>query len=284
MGSFLASQNPYFLLAAALLAAGIGAAAAILRMLTITGAIAAAVVGFLTFGLGGAPFAVPLLTFFITSSLLSKVGKARKAASAGRYEKSSIRDAGQVLANGSVPAALAVWFAFSHNQRQSYLIFLAALAAVNADTWATELGGMVSARPWLVTTFKKVDPGTSGGVTLGGLAAALAGAFVIALSAWFAWPAASKILLWRIDAPELLCVTWAGFVAAYADSVLGATVQAQYKCTRCGQIVERKEHCGVKTKQCRGVGCMNNDAVNLAASACGAVFGWALLQFFAYPL
>src|SRR5205085_5277320 len=192
----MAHFNTTFLLAAALLAGGVAVSAAILRMLTAAGAVAAFIIGSLTFGLGGAPFAIPLLTFFISSSLLSQIGKARKAGQNSRYEKSSVRDAGQVLANGAVPAALAVVFAFSAYSRQTYLLYLAALAAVNADTWATEIGGMSSARPWLVTTFRKVDPGTSGAVSIAGLAAAMAGALVIAASAWFAWPAGSKLLLW----------------------------------------------------------------------------------------
>jgi len=280
----LAGHSPTFLVVAALLAGGVATSAAIMRMLTFSGALAAFVVGFCTFGLGGASFAVPLLAFFISSSILSQLGGSRKAGSNSRYEKPAVRDAGQVLANGFVPAILAVWFATTQNTREVYLLYLAALAAVNADTWATEIGGLTKARPWLVTTFRKVDPGTSGAVTIGGLAAALIGALFIAMSAWLVWPVKSSELAWRIDAPEILCITWAGFVAAYADSLLGASVQAQYRCVRCGAIVERREHCGVAAPPAGGVHWVTNDVVNLAASAAGVGFGWALLQFFAYPL
>ena len=51
-----------------------------------------------------------------------------------------------------------------------------ALAAVNADTWSTELGVLSSGRPRLITSLKPVEKGTSGGVSLVGTLAALAGA------------------------------------------------------------------------------------------------------------
>ena len=49
-----------------------------MRWLTPSGAASTFVVGAVVFGMGGGKFAVPLLTFFLTSSLLSKIGKSRK--------------------------------------------------------------------------------------------------------------------------------------------------------------------------------------------------------------
>ena len=77
--------------------------------------------------------------------------------------------------------------AFSPVTRHWMLLYLAALAAVNADTWATEIGGLAKARPWLVTTFKPVAPGTSGGVTWLGLLSALLGAAFIVFMGWLIW-------------------------------------------------------------------------------------------------
>src|SRR4030067_642568 len=58
-----------------------------------------------------------------------------------------------------------------------------ALAAVNADTWATEVGVLARRCPWRLTDGRQVEPGTSGAVTLEGLMASIAGAAVIGLNA-----------------------------------------------------------------------------------------------------
>src|SRR5579862_756340 len=96
------------LIIAAGLAAGIGVVAAAARLLSFSGAVAAFAIGFVVFGFGGLPFAVPLLVFFFSSSLLSHLGKKRKAAARVRFSKGSTRDAAQALANGGIPAMLAL--------------------------------------------------------------------------------------------------------------------------------------------------------------------------------
>ncbi len=271
------------LLIAAGLAGGIAALAGILRLLSFSGALAAFAVGFFVFGLGGLPFAVPLLAFFLSSSLLSYIGRRRKAL-LGFEAKGARRDAVQVLANGGVPALLAIGFAVSPDTRNIALLFLASLAAVNADTWATEIGALFPGRPRLLSSFKSVPHGTSGAVSLVGTLAALAGAAFIAWSATFAWPSRSPILLWRPDSAELITVAWAGFLAAYVDSLLGATVQEQFKCGVCGKITDRRDHCGLAAVRIRGLKWFTNDAVNLVTSLSGVLFAWLLMRYYTYQI
>jgi uncharacterized protein (TIGR00297 family) len=182
-----------------------------------------------------------------------------------------------------IPALLAIGFASLAQTRLIALIYIAAIASVNADTWATELGGL-STRPRLVTNLKRVEAGTSGGVSLFGLAAAVCGALFIVISAWLAWPQHSVTFLWRIDAPEMIAVTWAGFLAAYADSLLGATLQGQFECKRCKLTTERSLHCGVAATRIRGFRWINNDVVNFVTSGAGAFAALLLLKFYAYPI
>ncbi|CDN45071.1 DUF92 domain-containing protein, partial [Paenibacillus sp. P22] len=57
-----------------------------------------------------------------------------------------------------------------------------------------------------------------------------------------------------------------GLAGAFADSWLGATVQAMYRCRVCGSETERAVHCGSASERIRGFGWMTNDAVNLLSS------------------
>jgi uncharacterized protein (TIGR00297 family) len=256
-----------------------------LRLLSFSGAVAALVVGFLIFGFGGIGFAGPLLAFFLSSSLLSQMGRKRKERINALYAKGSTRDALQVFANGGVAALLAAIFPFLGAYRETVLMMaIASLAAVNADTWATEIGSLQRGSPWMVTTLRRVDPGTSGAVSWLGLLAALLGSLFIGLVGILTWPPRSIYILWQPEVPELLAVAWAGFIAALGDSILGGSFQAQYRCLRCGALTERNIHCpDSPVRLGRGYRWMTNDLVNFIASLLGALFVWFLLAYFVYP-
>jgi len=176
-----------------------------LRFLTISGTIAAAIVGGIIWEAGGLPMAAPLLAFFISSSLLGKLS--------GGY-KEGPRTAGQVFANGAAAtlAASLVWF----DVRQAQTLFAAALCAANADTWATEIGMRFGKRPIRITTLKSVEPGVSGAISAAGLLASLAGSAFIAATAY-----------WVVGA-NLVTAAVAGFAGSLFDSLLGDTVQARF--------------------------------------------------------
>src|SRR5713226_6691618 len=110
------------------------------RFLTTGGAFAAASLGTIIFGLGGFPWAVPLLIFFFSSNLLFKRNKTVETESV--FEKTVPRDAWQVLANGGVGGVLAI-LQFFDSFDKFYLAYLGSVAAVTADTWGTE-GGMLT--------------------------------------------------------------------------------------------------------------------------------------------
>ena len=250
------------------------------RLLTRDGAFAAFVVGFVVFGLGGGKFTVPLLAFFLTSSLLSRVGRASKAPARAYTAKSEIRDCWQVAANGGAAAALVVVFHFTNKYspilqtRNLLMLYLAALAAGNADTWATEIGILAKSRPRHLATWRVVPPGTSGAITVLGLVAAAAGAAAIPLSA---------LPFWHLDSVEFLTVTWAGFLGSLTDSLLGASLQSVYRDPATDELTERTEIDGRPTVRARGLRWLNNDAVNFIASLLAVLFAWLLLRYAAGP-
>ncbi|MCJ7434663.1 MAG: DUF92 domain-containing protein, partial [Anaerolineales bacterium] len=123
------------------------------RTLNKSGALAAAFTGTIIFGLGGWQWAILLLTFFITSSVLSRAFKVRKQSLNEKYSKGHHRDAGQVFGNGGIATLFAALHFFFPDSLWPWLGFAAALAAVNADTWATELGVLSPHSPRMITDF-----------------------------------------------------------------------------------------------------------------------------------
>ena len=241
------------------------------RSLKPSGALAAAISGGLVFGLGGLPWAALLLAFFISSSALSQVFSRRKAALGAKYSKGSQRDWGQVLANGGLGAALAVLYGIFPQYGWLWIAFAGAMAAVNADTWATEIGFFSSVQPRLITNGRKVESGTSGGVTPLGYLAALGGSALIAVIAALFTPSGNPLTLAAI-------ITLAGVGGATFDSLLGATVQAIYFCPTCQKETERHptHTCGAQTVQKRGWRWLQNDWVNFLCSLTGALLAAGL--------
>ncbi len=247
------------------LGAGISFVAWRAGALSPSGGWAAAITGGLIFGFGGWSWAALLLAFFISSSALSRLFARQKTSVSEKFAKGSRRDWGQVAANGSLGALLAILHGIYPDQSWIWIAFTGAMAAVNADTWATELGVLNKARPRLITTGKPVEPGTSGGVTALGYLAVAAGAGLIAVLAAATEPTANP---WRMGISILV----AGAAGSTIDSLLGATRQAMYYCPTCQKETERhpQHGCGTATIWQQGWRWLNNDWVNFLCALAGA--------------
>jgi uncharacterized protein (TIGR00297 family) len=233
-----------------------------------SGAVAATVVGTVIFGLGGWQWAVLLLTFFITSSGLSRAFKRRKAELSEKFAKGHERDAGQVFGNGGVATLFAGLHAVYPESILPWIGFAASLAAVNADTWGTELGVLNPTPPRMITDpRRRVEKGTSGGISLFGTLASLSGSAIIALPAVLLSPVG------LLGASYFLLITLAGLLGSLFDSLLGATVQAMYYCPTHQKETEKHplHTCGTETIHIRGWRWLDNDWVNTACGAFGVV-------------
>jgi uncharacterized membrane protein len=122
-----------------------------------------------------------------------------------------------------------------------------------------------------------VECGTSGGISLVGTLAALAGSALITGLGWLmtflglapqgpAGLSAQVILLY-------LLVLAAGLAGSLVDSLLGATVQAIYTCPACHKETERHPYhtCGAPTTLKRGLSWLDNDWVNTACTFSAAL-------------
>jgi len=237
-----------------------------------SGAFAAVVVGTIVFGLGGLQWAVLLLIFFITSSALSRLFKKRKQGLDEKFSKGHERDAGQVFGNGGLATAFVLIHFLYPESSVGWVGFAAALAAVNADTWATELGVLNPIQPIMITDIRKrVERGTSGGISLFGTFASLLGGSAIAL------PAALFTGNWAL----FPMIAFAGLAGSLFDSLLGATVQAMYYCPTDEKETEKHplHTCGTETVHIRGWKWLNNDWVNFACGLFGVLVALLLNRF-----
>jgi uncharacterized protein (TIGR00297 family) len=271
-----------------LIALVISLAAWRLGSLSTSGAIAATVLGSVVFGLGGLEWAILLVAFFVSSSGLTHLFGRRKQSLAGTFSKGAQRDAGQVLANGGLAGLAVICHVLWPEQSWPWVVFSGTLAAVNADTWATELGVLSRTNPRLITTFERVERGTSGGISATGTLASLSGALLIGLFSVLFRPGMAVIPLGggaNLNPPAAaalggwILIGVAGLLGSLADSLLGATAQVIYYCPACAKETERHplHSCGTATTLKRGLQWIDNDMVN---ALCGLVGGLAALLLF----
>lgn len=253
-------------LTAALFGFLVAAASYAARLLTFSGSLAAFLLAVIVYGTGGWQWTVPIVTFFLLSSLLSRYGRSQKTMFDQVFEKSSTRDWGQVMANGGVAGLIAVLSGL-FPVYDFYPLYLGAIAAATADTWGTEIGVLGKGRTYSAVSFRLVESGTSGGVSEYGSMGGAVGAAVVALSGY----------PWYTELRTTLVVVAAGIAGSLADSLLGATLQAQFRCVVCEKITERRIHCGKTTGHARGILWFGNDVVNGLCALVGALVAWGLL-------
>jgi uncharacterized protein (TIGR00297 family) len=242
------------------------------HFLSKSGAIAAIVVGF-SIAIGTKWEGLSLLAiFFISSSLWSKYKKQQKEKVEEKLDKGSRRDWQQVVANGGIPSIMSLAYAITHDPLW-VIGFTIAIASSNSDTWASEVGPLSKTRPVLIRSFRHVDRGTSGAVSLLGTVASLCGSLLIAgVAAYF----------FEFSFNELFMLTLFGFLGNIIDTLFGAYLQVVFQCEQCGLETEKTRHCERYTTYLKGIPILNNEAVNFISSLVAVFFG--CLWFSMYSL
>lgn len=238
-----------------------------LRIVDLTGFLAGLIVGWAVFIFGGWRWFIVVLTFHVAAGMFTKYKYKVKRRMGVAEEKGGARAWGNVLANGAVAALLS--FAESFTALEVLFAgFIGAVSTSMADTLGTEIGLLSVQQPRLITDLRrKVPAGTSGGISLLGEIATFVSAGSIGLVAWIV--GAQK---WNITA-VLLVSMLSGFLGSTFDSLLGATVQALYKCSGCGKITEKSIHCKKSAIHVKGYRWIDNNMVNFLATSFGAAIG-----------
>jgi uncharacterized protein (TIGR00297 family) len=216
-----------------------------LRTLDKSGAVVACLLGTLVVAfLSWQGYSI-LLVFFALGSVSTKIGYAAKARKGVAQGRGGRRRAANALANGGVATACAVFAGLTPFPSVFLLAFACALGAAAADTVESEIGQIWGHPTVLITSFRAVEPGTNGGISVVGTVAGLAAALSTVGAGWLVGLYSSTIVL----PLSVLALT-----ATLVESLVGATLER--------------------------AGWLDNDGVNLVntllAALLGAGWGWIM--------
>jgi uncharacterized protein (TIGR00297 family) len=179
------------------------------------GALSAALLGLAVMELGGFYPFLALLAFVIIGVLATKYRYDEKRKRGVAQSNGGIRSWGNVIGNGLAVVLFLVLEKLSMMDTFWAATF-SAIATVNGDTLASELGKVFGKKPRLITNLRPARPGTNGAISLAGELFALLGCLVIAL---FALPLTAH------KTQMFLAVVLGGFIGVNLDSLIGATLE-----------------------------------------------------------
>ncbi len=211
---------------------------------TVGGALAGCLIGTaIAVGGGWGAWGV-LLAMFVTISVTTRLRGTHKADAGIAEDRGGRRGAPNAIANTGLAAWLCLLAAGAVDQTWWLVAAMAALITAGSDTVASEVGKAFGRTTWLLTSLRRVAPGTTGAVSLEGTAAGVLSALALASLA-----AAWQVLPWTA-AP---IITLAATGASLVEGAIGATAERS--------------------------GILNNDMVNFLNAAIGAglalgLWGW----------
>jgi uncharacterized protein (TIGR00297 family) len=168
-------------------------------------------------GTGLRGFAV-LLTFFVIGSAVSKFGYQKKAALGAAQDEGGRRGSKHAVANCSTGVLLGL-VALVNPEHAGLLLLgmVASFATALGDTTSSELGSIYGKSPLLLTTFKRVPPGTEGAVSMEGTLIGVGFALLLSVVGW---------ALGLIPLAGVLVSTAGAFVGMSFESYLGAATKS----------------------------------------------------------
>jgi uncharacterized protein (TIGR00297 family) len=188
-------------------------------LLTRSGALASFIIGLVIGGLGSIGWLFTLIVFTFLGFLVTKFRFQIKEARGLQEGKKGERTYLNVVANGLVPALVAVitFVLGAQDTLLAGIAYITSVAVAASDTTASELG-VLSDRAYLITTGKRVPPGTNGGVSaMGTLACIVASAF----AAYIGW----VVIFLEPFNPWLVLPIIMGVAGCMIDSLIGATLE-----------------------------------------------------------
>lgn len=257
------------------------------KTLSLSGTACGFTVGFLLVatGLRG----LNLFVFYQIGSSATQYQQHKKADHDETVSYASTRGFKQVLAVSVIAVLLSLYHALEFGPEQAFTrenpeqtrlacAILAHHATSLADTLASELGMLSNEQPRSILTFRRVPPGTNGGVTVAGTMWSLAGGACIGLS---------TVLLDIVsDIPNryipriIMFAATCGLFGSIVDSLVGASIQITYWNETTKKVCHENSMIH-KSKRIAGVDILTNEQVNFVSLLISTyVGGWILGPWF----
>lgn len=236
------------------------------KSISISGLVALLIISSLFIWLNQVALLFIVFFMFASSSILSKVKKEAKKELEKVVSKTGPRDYIQALAN--LGTATFCMLAFVIFKEEYWIVgLLGSVATANADSWASEIGGISKKTPVLITTFKTIKKGISGGITLLGTIGGILGSIILSLfGVWiltiFDFVFMQKI--WLI----IVISSITGIIGFFLDSYVGVWFQALYK-NKKGEETENPQQAVL----IKGFSWCTNDMVNFITTFLGGIIG-----------
>jgi uncharacterized protein (TIGR00297 family) len=196
-----------------------------LRSVDLSGALVGWILGCILIIGGGPPLYVALLAFFIIGTLATKLGYARKTREGLAQEKGGRRGAAHAFANVGVAAicAVACWRGLGF---VPLFMGIAALATAASDTTASEIGQLFGKRAFLPLSFRRVERGTEGAISIEGTLAGIVAGCIVASAGTsmaahhFRAGFIGSLAIYKSNV--IIVLTLCAFLGSYLESILGS--------------------------------------------------------------
>ena len=192
-----------------------------LPLLTRAGWVHAGALGTILLGALGWQGWFAVVLYLVLGSAVTKLGFRDKQRRGLAEARGGSRGPENVWGSAATGAALALLIGAGVEPRSVLLVgFAASFAAKLADTFGSEIGKRWGRTTVLITSFRRVPPGTEGAISLEGTLASALGSLLmsvlmLALQLLPSWPVTGLVML-------------VGLVATLAESLFGALVQDRF--------------------------------------------------------
>ena len=192
-----------------------------------------------------------VVIYLLFGSLVTKIGFKFKKEQGIAEKRDGRRGPENVWGSAATGLFLAIMTKLNATNEAMFKIgFAASFAAKLADTFGSEIGKRFGKDTYLITSLKKVERGTEGGVSIEGTLASIFGSIFMALVMLRLSIISTK--------SHFIVVAVSGFLATLSESIIGAKFQNKYK--------------------------LSNELVNAIQTSISAVFAIVALILYSYFL
>ena len=188
-------------------------------LLTKSGCVSAAVMGLIIGGCGSLTWLILLIVFTLLGFAATLTGLSKKREK-GLQEGTHGERTWKNVVGVALPCCLFAFInLFTQDSYHYYMTigYISAIAVAAADTTASELGTKDD-RVYLITTLRRVPPGTDGGISPFGTLVSLLASVAVTLIGW-------GVINQSFDDIFIIIPMISGFTGCMLDSVVGATLE-----------------------------------------------------------